>query len=55
MDTVEVISRILLAAVFITAGVGKLLDLQGSRQAMRDFGVPRQLADAAGALLPLSG
>src|SRR5579859_7374253 len=54
MATVEVIARILLAAVFITAGVGKLLDLEGSRQAMRDFGVPGQLAKSAGVLLPIA-
>jgi peroxiredoxin/uncharacterized membrane protein YphA (DoxX/SURF4 family) len=41
-----------LAAVFLTAGVGKLLDLPGSRQAMRDFGVPARLSETGGVLLP---
>jgi methylamine dehydrogenase accessory protein MauD len=43
----------LLAVVFAAAGVGKLLDLGGSRQAVRDFGVPEGIADAAGVLLPV--
>jgi peroxiredoxin/uncharacterized membrane protein YphA (DoxX/SURF4 family) len=43
----------LLTVVFAMAGIGKLLDLAGSRQAVRDFGVPDSLADAAGVLLPL--
>jgi peroxiredoxin/uncharacterized membrane protein YphA (DoxX/SURF4 family) len=41
-----------LAVVFLTAGVGKLLDLAGSRQAMRDFGLPDRAATIAGTLLP---
>src|SRR5436190_9813873 len=53
MDTVVVLSRIVLAVVFATAGVGKLLDLEGSRRAVRDFGVPDGLANAAGLLLPI--
>jgi thiol-disulfide isomerase/thioredoxin/uncharacterized membrane protein YphA (DoxX/SURF4 family) len=40
--------------VFLTAGVGKLLDLAGSRQAMRDFGLPDRAATIAGALLPVA-
>jgi peroxiredoxin len=43
-----------LAAVFLTAGVAKLFDLQGSRQAMRDFGVPARLSGAGGLLLPIA-
>src|SRR5947209_3254346 len=54
MATAEVLSRIVLAVVFATAGVGKLRDLAGSRRAMRDFGVPEPLADIAGVLLPLA-
>jgi uncharacterized membrane protein YphA (DoxX/SURF4 family)/peroxiredoxin len=46
--------RVLLAAVFITAGVGKLLDLQGSRRAVTDFGVPERAARVVGVLLPLA-
>ena len=54
MSTVALAARMVLAVVFLTAGVGKLMDLPGSRQAMRDFGVPRPLADLGGVLLPLA-
>jgi peroxiredoxin/uncharacterized membrane protein YphA (DoxX/SURF4 family) len=40
--------------VFLVAGLAKLADLAGSRQAMRDFGVPGKLADLFGLLLPLA-
>jgi methylamine dehydrogenase accessory protein MauD len=43
-----------LAVVFAVAAIGKLRDLAGSRQAMRDFGVPVRLAPVAGLLLPLA-
>jgi thiol-disulfide isomerase/thioredoxin/uncharacterized membrane protein YphA (DoxX/SURF4 family) len=54
MDTVELALRVLLAVVFATAGVGKLLDLDGSRRAVADFGVPERAASAIGLLLPLA-
>ena len=54
MDTAELVIRVLLAVVFATAGVGKLLDLQGSRSAMRDFGVPERLTALTGTLLPIA-
>jgi methylamine dehydrogenase accessory protein MauD len=38
----------------LTAGVGKLLDLEGSRLAMSDFGVPDRVARRAGPALPLA-
>jgi peroxiredoxin/uncharacterized membrane protein YphA (DoxX/SURF4 family) len=44
----------LLAAVFAVAGIAKLRDLEGSRAAMRDFGVPAKLAGPAGVLLPVA-
>jgi peroxiredoxin len=47
-------ARLLLCAVFLVAGLAKLADLAGSRQAMRDFGVPNKLADLFGLLLPLA-
>lgn len=53
MGTAVLAARMALAAVFLTAGVGKLFDLQGSRQAMRDFGVPAGLSEVGGLLLPL--
>jgi methylamine dehydrogenase accessory protein MauD len=54
MDTVELALRIVLAVVFATAGVGKLLDLEGSRRAMQDFGVSERAAPAVGLLLPIA-
>lgn len=46
--------RLLLAAVFLVAGLAKLADLAGSQQAMRDFGLPAFLAAPTGFLLPLA-
>ena len=46
-------ARLVLAAVFATAGVSKLFDLDRSRQAMRAFGLPARQAGPAGLLLPL--
>ncbi len=54
MDYVLLIARIVLAAVFVVAGIGKLADLPGSRKAVRDFGVPERLAPVAGLLLPVA-
>jgi uncharacterized membrane protein YphA (DoxX/SURF4 family)/thiol-disulfide isomerase/thioredoxin len=54
MDTVELALRIVLAVVFAAAGVGKLLDLEGSRRAMQDFGVPERAAPAVGLALPIA-
>jgi thiol-disulfide isomerase/thioredoxin/uncharacterized membrane protein YphA (DoxX/SURF4 family) len=46
--------RCLLAAVFIVAAVGKLVDLQGSRRTLVEFGVPAPAALPAGVVLPLA-
>jgi len=54
MATALLIARLLLAAVFLVAGLAKLADLAGSRQALRDFGVPGVLAHPFGLLLPLA-
>jgi uncharacterized membrane protein YphA (DoxX/SURF4 family)/peroxiredoxin len=54
MTTAVLAIRILLAAVFAVAGIAKLRDLDGSRTAMRDFGVPARFAGTAGVLLPLA-
>ena len=37
-------ARILLAAVFVVAAVTKLMDMEGTRRAVRDFGAPERLA-----------
>jgi peroxiredoxin/uncharacterized membrane protein YphA (DoxX/SURF4 family) len=47
------VCRVLLAAVFVVAGVAKLADLEGSRRAVREFGVPERFAGVLGGLLPI--
>jgi thiol-disulfide isomerase/thioredoxin/uncharacterized membrane protein YphA (DoxX/SURF4 family) len=54
MDIVLFIARLLLAGVFLVAGVAKLADRAGSRQGLIDFGVPGALATPFGILLPLA-
>ena len=44
--------RIVLIAVFLTAGIGKLLDREGSEKALRDFEVPDPLVKPVAAALP---
>lgn len=53
MGTVVLVLRVVLAAVFLVAAVGKLLDRRGSRQALRGFGVPPRVAAVASELLPI--
>jgi peroxiredoxin len=48
------VARLLLAMVFAVAGVAKLADREGSRQAIVDFGLPSALAAPFGLLLPLA-
>jgi peroxiredoxin len=48
------ISRLVLAAALGVAGIAKLFDLPGSRQALVDFGLPRWLAVGLGPILPLA-
>ncbi len=52
MNDALVIVRLFLAAVFIVAGVAKLVDRSGTRQALADFDVPDRLADPLVLLLP---
>jgi peroxiredoxin/uncharacterized membrane protein YphA (DoxX/SURF4 family) len=54
MSSVLLLARFLLALVFAVAGLAKLADLAGSRQALRDFGMPPFLASPFGVLLPLA-
>jgi peroxiredoxin/uncharacterized membrane protein YphA (DoxX/SURF4 family) len=54
MNDVLVIARLGLAAVFIIAGVAKLADRPGTRQALADFDVPARLIDPFVLLLPLA-
>jgi hypothetical protein len=48
------IARLVLGAVFALAGVAKLWDLEGSRRAIIDFGVPSAIAVPLGLVLPLA-
>lgn len=52
MDIFLLLIRLLLAAVFLLAGIGKLLDRQGSEEALRSFDVPAPLVKPAAAVLP---
>jgi peroxiredoxin len=54
MAIVLLFARVTLAAVFLAAGIAKLADRAGSRQAVVDFGVPSPLANPLGTLLPLA-
>ena len=44
--------RVSLSFVTLLSGVGKLMDLEGGRQAMSDFGVPSRWVPLAARLLP---
>jgi hypothetical protein len=54
MNIVLFAARLLLVGVFSLAGLAKLADRAGSRQALIDFGVPARLAAPLGLLLPLA-
>lgn len=54
MPTLALAAQVLLAAVFATAGIAKLRDRQGSRQALADFGLPDRLAKPGAVALPLA-
>jgi peroxiredoxin/uncharacterized membrane protein YphA (DoxX/SURF4 family) len=54
MDTLLVAAQCLLAAVFAVAGVAKLFDLNRSRRAVLDFGVPAPGARVIGSVLPVA-
>lgn len=52
MNDALVLARLFLAAVFIVAGVTKLADRSGTRQALADFGVSHRLVGPLQFLLP---
>ncbi len=54
IDGLMLAGRVLLAAVFLVAGVAKLLDREGSRRALLDFGVPGILAPWVAVWLPIA-
>jgi uncharacterized membrane protein YphA (DoxX/SURF4 family) len=54
MEIALLVARVLLAVVFVVAGLAKLADRAGSRQALRNFGVPAVLTTPLGLLLQLA-
>jgi uncharacterized membrane protein YphA (DoxX/SURF4 family)/thiol-disulfide isomerase/thioredoxin len=54
MQSAVLAGRLLLAAVFLAAGIGKLLDREGSRIALADFGVPVRFIAPGAVALPLA-
>ena len=54
MDVVLLLIRIFLFVVFAVAGIGKLLDLEGSKKAVKEFGVSEDLADGVAISLPIA-
>jgi uncharacterized membrane protein YphA (DoxX/SURF4 family)/peroxiredoxin len=54
MNDALVVARLFLAAVFLIAGVAKLADRPGTRQALADFDVPRRFASPLVFLLPIA-
>jgi uncharacterized membrane protein YphA (DoxX/SURF4 family) len=54
VETLLIVARIGLAAVFLLAAFGKLRDLAGTRQAVADFGVPQRFVRVFGTVLPVA-
>ena len=53
MDVILLLIRLFLFGVFALAGVGKLLDRPGSEKAVKEFGVPEDLARPVAYALPI--
>jgi protein-disulfide isomerase len=53
MHLITVVVRLALSAVFGIAGVTKLLDQRGTRDAVKNFGAPESLAPALAIVLPI--
>jgi thiol-disulfide isomerase/thioredoxin/uncharacterized membrane protein YphA (DoxX/SURF4 family) len=54
MDILLLLIRLFLAAIFLLAGVGKLLDLEGSEKAVKAFGTPAEFAKTFAVALPFA-
>jgi thiol-disulfide isomerase/thioredoxin len=52
MSAALLAARLILVAVLVLAGIGKLADRQGARQAVRAFGVPEILSAPVATVLP---
>ena len=53
MDTIIIALQVVLAGILLVSSVAKLKDLNGSRKAVQDFGVPALLARPLGLALPV--
>ncbi len=53
MEVILLIIRLAMFAIFALAGIGKLMDLEGSEKAVKGFGVPDSLAKPIGIGLPI--
>jgi len=53
-DAILLLARLILAVVFVIAGIAKLADPAGSRKSLTDFGVPKSLAIPLAWLLPFA-
>jgi len=54
MEIILLLIRLFLAAIFIVAGVGKLLDLEGSKKSVIAFGTPEDLAKTMAIAIPFA-
>ena len=54
MSILLLVARLLLAVVFLVAGLAKVADLRGSQKAVQGFGVPSFLATPIGTVLPFA-
>lgn len=54
MEIALLIIRLVLFGIFAVAGIGKLLDLEGSEKAVKSFGIPDALAKPVGMVLPIA-
>jgi peroxiredoxin/uncharacterized membrane protein YphA (DoxX/SURF4 family) len=54
MEVVLLIIRLLLFAILAIAGIGKLLDREGSEKAVKAFGTPEPLVKTLAVLLPIA-
>lgn len=54
MEIILLLIRLFLAAIFLLAGIGKLLDLEGSEKAVKEFGTPEEFAKTFAVALPFA-
>ena len=54
MEIILLFIRVFLFAVFAVAGIGKLLDLEGSEKAVKEFGAPEELGKTLAIALPFA-